>query len=59
MKMRGTKCRGRRLLLRLTAIALALGLLASCSPYGSVSVGVPFKVGPVYVNPSIGVGSFL
>jgi hypothetical protein len=24
-----------------------------------VNVGVPFKVGPVYVNPSIGVGGIL
>ncbi len=38
---------------------LCLGVLASCSPYASLNVGVPFKVGPVYVNPSIGVGSFL
>jgi hypothetical protein len=38
---------------------LLLGILASCSPYASVNVGVPFKVGPVYVNPSIGVGGIL
>ena len=38
---------------------LSLGLLSSCSPYASLNVGVPFKVGPVYVNPSIGVGGFL
>ena len=38
--------------------ALALGFL-SCSPYGSISIGKPFKVGPVYVNPSIGLGGFL
>jgi len=38
--------------------AVALGFL-SCSPYGSVRIGAPFKVGPVYVNPSIGLGGFL
>ena len=45
--------------LRLALFAAAtLGLL-SCSPYGGVSIGAPFKVGPVYVNPSIGLGGFL
>ena len=44
---------------RLLLLAVSLGLLTSCSPYASVDVGVPFKVGPVYVNPSIGVGGFL
>jgi len=39
--------------------AVLLGVLTSCSPYAGVNVGVPFKVGPVYVNPSIGVGGFL
>lgn len=34
-------------------------LLSSCSPYASLDVGVPFKVGPVYVNPRIGVGGHL
>jgi hypothetical protein len=42
----------------LLAVAL-LGGLAACSPYAGVNVGVPFKVGPVYVNPSIGVGGVL
>ena len=46
---------------RFFRISLALAVLAvtSCSPYAGVDVGVPFKVGPVYVNPSIGVGGFL
>ena len=34
-------------------------LAASCSPYASVSIGVPFNAGPFYVNPSIGIGGFL
>jgi hypothetical protein len=48
-----------QILCRSLLVALLLGVLASCSPYGGVNVGVPFKVGPVYVNPSIGVGGFL
>ena len=45
---------------RCSLLAAALvGLLSSCSPYAGVNVGVPLKVGPVYVNPSIGVGGFL
>jgi len=43
----------------LLIVTLSLGLLSSCSPYASLDVGVPFKVGPVYVNPRIGVGGFL
>jgi hypothetical protein len=46
-------------LCRVLLVALLLGVLASCSPYAGVNVGVPFKVGPVYVNPSIGVGGIL
>ncbi|MFZ0255429.1 MAG: hypothetical protein WAN46_07255 [Gammaproteobacteria bacterium] len=44
---------------RLVALALLAGLLVSCSPYAGIDVGVPFKVGPVYVSPSIGIGGFL
>jgi ABC-type uncharacterized transport system permease subunit len=44
---------------RILLAALLLGVLASCSPYANLNVGVPFKVGPVYVNPSIGVGGIL
>ena len=33
--------------------------LASCSPCAGVNVGVPFKVGPVCVDRSIGVGGYL
>ena len=44
---------------KLLLAAVCLLMLSSCSPYAGVSVGVPFKVGPVYVNPSIGVGGFL
>jgi hypothetical protein len=39
-------------------ISMAVLLLAACSPYASVDVGVPFNIGPVHVNPSIGVGRF-
>lgn len=46
-------------LLKGLMLAAMFGLLASCRPYGSVEVGAPFKVGPVYVNPKIGVGGFL
>jgi hypothetical protein len=49
----------RHTFLRTLLVALLLGGLASCSPYANVNVGVPFKVGPVYVNPSIGVGGIL
>jgi hypothetical protein len=49
----------RHTLWRVLLAALLLGVLVSCSPYASVNVGVPFKVGPVYVNPSIGVGGAL
>lgn len=44
---------------RAIALTFAVLMLASCSPYASLDVGVPFKVGPVYVNPSIGVGGRL
>mgnify|MGYP001030038441 FL=1 len=33
--------------------------VVGCSPYASLDIGMPFKVGPVYVNPRIGVGGFL
>lgn len=49
----------RRARLVLLLAALALAALTTCSPYAGVSVGTPFKVGPVYVNPSIGVGGRL
>jgi hypothetical protein len=51
--------KNRQRLRRSLLAAVLLGVLASCSPYAGVSVGAPFKVGPVYVNPSIGVGGFL
>jgi len=38
---------------------LILGVLVACSPYAGLDIGIPFKVGPVYVNPSIGVGGYL
>lgn len=45
--------------LRLALAATLAALLSSCSPYGSLEVSAPFKVGPVYVNPKIGVGGLL
>lgn len=51
--------RARKIALLLLAI-VATSALAGCgSPYASMDVSVPFKVGPVYVEPSIGVGGFL
>jgi hypothetical protein len=47
-----------RVLRTALVVAVALGFL-SCSPYASINIGAPFKVGPVYVNPSIGLGGFL
>jgi hypothetical protein len=38
---------------------LVLGVLVAYSPYAGLDIGKPFKVGPVYINPSIGVGGFL
>ena len=38
---------------------LFLVVLVACSPYAGLDIGIPFKVGPVYINPSIGVGGFL
>ena len=40
-------------------LTLAALVLTACSPYAGVSVGIPFKVGPAYINPSIGIGAFL
>ena len=48
-----------RLPCRALLLAAVLIGLTSCSPYASVDIGAPFKVGPVYVNPKIGVGGFL
>lgn len=48
-----------RHLKRIVIIAATALMLASCSPYASLDIGVPFKVGPAYVNPSIGVGGRL
>lgn len=44
---------------RLILIALVLVVMVACSPYASLDIGVPFKVGPVYVNPKIGIGGLL
>ena len=38
---------------------ITLAILVACSPYAGLDIGIPFKVGPVYINPSIGVGGFL
>lgn len=51
--------KSRNWLWRSLLVVVLLGVLASCSPYASVDVGAPFKVGPVYVNPRIGVGGYL
>jgi hypothetical protein len=54
-----SSARRQGLLIRLLLLSAMLICLASCSPYAGIDIGVPFKVGPVYVNPSIGVGGFL
>lgn len=44
---------------RILIITLSALFVASCTPYASLDIGAPFKVGPVYINPSIGVGGNL
>lgn len=44
---------------RLILATMAVLFIASCTPYASLDIGAPFKLGPVYVNPSIGVGGSL
>lgn len=56
---RRNSSRRRKTRYRLTLLLAAPVALGACSPYASVDIGAPFKVGPVYVNPRIGVGSFL
>lgn len=46
-------------LLQALAIVAVTALLSACTPYGGLNISAPFKVGPVYVNPSIGVGGSL
>ena len=58
MKMK-TRTRFKQWFILLVVSTLVVLLLAACTPYGSISIGVPFNVGPVYVNPRIGVGAFL
>jgi len=48
-----------KLITRFLLVFAAVMVLSSCSPYASLDIGVPFKIGPVYVNPSIGVGGRL
>ena len=40
-------------------MAFVLFVIVACSPYASLDVGAPFKVGPIHVNPKIGIGGFL
>lgn len=53
------RIRVKRWLGLLILITLAALLLAACSPYAGVDIGIPFKVGPVHVNPRIGIGGLL
>jgi len=48
-----------RTILLIALVTAAVTGMTACSPYASLDVGVPLKVGPVYVNPSIGVGGYL
>ena len=45
-----------RTMLLLFVMVAAVTTLAACNGYASVNVGAPLKLGPVYVNPSIGIG---
>jgi hypothetical protein len=45
-----------RTLLLLVFVVAAVTTTAACNGYASVDIGAPMKVGPVYVNPSIGFG---
>ncbi|WP_157946010.1 hypothetical protein [Vibrio gangliei] len=44
---------------QLLIVTAAVLMVASCTPYASLDIGAPFKIGPVYVNPSIGIGGNL
>ena len=44
---------------RTVVLLCAVVVATSCTPYASVSIGVPFNTGSFYVNPSIGIGGFL
>lgn len=46
-------------LIKLASITAAVCLLNACTPYANLNINAPFKVGPVYVNPSIGIGGTL
>jgi hypothetical protein len=48
----------RRGVLLLLAV-LAFAGVSGCSTYAGVDIGAPMKVGPVYINPSIGIGGYL
>lgn len=48
-----------KMITRVLLVVAGVLVLASCSPYASLDIGVPFHLGPVYVNPSIGVGGRL
>jgi len=48
-----------RKLKRIAIVTATVVLLSSCNTYGSLNIGAPFKLGPVYVNPSIGIGGIL
>ncbi len=36
--------------------AASVATTSACNAYASVDIGAPMKLGPVYVNPSIGIG---
>lgn len=50
------RARAFRRVLLLIVTAAAVTTMAACNGYASVDIGAPMKVGPVYVNPSIGFG---
>ena len=46
-----------RTLLLLIVVVAAVTTMAACNGYASVDIGAPLRVGPLYVNPSIGFGA--
>lgn len=45
-----------RTMLLLALVVASVATTSACNAYASVDIGAPMKLGPVYVNPSIGIG---
>jgi len=46
-----------RTALLLMVLVVTATTMVGCNGYASVDIGAPLKVGPLYVNPSIGIGA--